>query len=565
MVAGLAAVLGAVGAVVGPVDGGRAFASAPLLVVLALAPIAAAGLLLSRKKVGLAGGVLAGAGLLAPGRVLLDLQFLVRPVDASRPELFVPTTLGDFDPTAGLWLLLGGHVAAAVAGVLAAAGKVDDVTSSVAARGRAMGWALALTTITVAGLLLQPYRSDNAFLLATDVIGSPAMVRIGGLVVALTVILGGVLAAGASRVSWAKGMVLGLAIGLTGLTAPTLVAALTVEWLHPERWAYLALLPLPVLAVLMFTLLNRDDADAEPEDVHLEADRLHRATGVLGVLTGLAALGGALFPQLVVDAGLDQPANYANRQLAPVGVLLVVLGAALFTRWATIVRPAFVVTLASVVLVGTAALDAAFTGDSVSPLVHLGAGVWFVGAAVVLSAFAAIVAAIAGGAERDEVDLTEREPNNRLMIPLGVAGALAIGAFGLPMIKASGFAAPGIWTEFRLASWGLLTALVVVVVAAAIAVNARPARATALLAGATVVVTVHLLEWPLTIGRAEGASPDNGTWFTIACAVVLVASAVYALVPTKAKTEEPAEEPAEPLKPAKKPTTKAGKQAKNKT
>jgi hypothetical protein len=558
-------VLGAVGAVQGPVDGGRAFASQPLLVVLAFAPIVVAGGLLLARRAGLAGGVLAGAGLLAPARALLDLQFLVRPVDASRPELFVPTNLGDHDPTVGLWLLLGGHVAATAAGALAAAGKVDDVTSSVAARGRAMGWALALATVTVAGLLLQPYRSDNAFLLAVDVIGSPAVVRIGGLVLAITVILGGVLAAGASRVGQARGTVLGLAIGLVGLTLPPLVAALTVDWLHPERWAYLALIPLPLLAVLMFTPLTSADS-TDPETVRLEADPLHRATGVLGVLTGLAALGGALFPQLVVDAGLDQPANYANRQLAPVGVLLVVLGVALFTRWATVVRPAFVVTLASVVLVGTAALDAAFTGDSVSPLVHLGAGVWFVGAAVVLSALAAVVAAIAGGAERDDVDLTEREPNNRLMIPLGIAGALAIGAFGLPMIKADGFVAPGIWTEFRLASWGLLTALVVVVVAAAIAVNARPARATALLAGATVVVAVHLLEWPLTIGRAEGAAPDNGTWFTVACAVVLVASAVFALVPKKAKAEpaEEAPEIAETPEP-RKPTTKAGKQAKKKT
>ncbi len=419
-----------------------------------------------------------------------------------------------------------------------------------------MGWALALATISVAGLLLQPYRSDNAFLLATDVIGSSTMVRIGGLVVALTVVLGGVLAAGASRVAQAKGMVLGLAIALTGLTLPPLVAGLTVDWLHPERWAYLALIPLPILAVLMFAMsrLTSDDAGSdEPEDLHLEADRLHRATGVLGVLTGLAALGGALFPQLVVDAGLDQPANYANRQLAPVGVLLVVLGVALFTRWANVVRPAFVITLASVVLVGTAALDAAFTGDSVSPLVHLGAGVWFVCAAVVLCALAAVVAAIAGGAERDDVDLTEREPNNRLMIPLGVAGALAIGAFGLPMIKADGFVAPGIWTEFRLASWGLLTALLVVVVAAAIAVHARPARATALLAGTTVVLTVHLLELPLTIGRAEGASPAAGTWFTIACGVVLVASAVLALAPTKTTKADKATDKTKPTSPPPRP------------
>ena len=72
------------------------------------------------------------------------------------------------------------------------------------------------------------------------------------------------------------------------------------------------------------------------------------------------------------------------------------------------------------------------------------------------------------------------------------------------MITAPGFVAPGIWTEFRFASWGLLIALVVVVAAGALATVARPARAAALLFGAAAVVGLHALEFPMTSDRTSG-------------------------------------------------------------
>jgi len=541
------------------------FASAPLLLVLAVAPavLASAFVLFGRAPVG--AGVLTGAALLAPGLALVDAQFVKDALQASRPELMVPTSLAALTPAVGVWLLLAGHLAAIGAGVLAAgqAGADEssdyfaalDRTSSTAARGRAMGWALACSTVSVAGLFFPPFRSDNAFLVARDLVASPMLVKVGGMLIALTLLIGGVLAAGVPRPQLARGMALGLLAALSWLVVPQVAAVMSVDWLHMERGGpLLALIPLVLLVVVLFTITRDRTELAEgelPPDLRLESSPLHLVTGVLGVLAGVAALGGAFGALLVID-GADQPESYANRQLIPAGVLVIVLGAALFTRWAGLVRPAFVVSLGSIALVGLASLDAAFTGTTVSgpaisaPIVtaevRVGAGVWFAGVAIVLAVVAACSAAVAGGAERDDVDLTERTLHTRIAIPLGAAVLFAVGAFGLPMITAPDFVAPGIWTDFRLASWGLLVALAVVVAAAVIASMARPARAAALVLGAATVVGVHLLELPMTGDRTAGAQAGSGTWLALACVLALVLAAVLAMTTRNTRNTVPADE-----------------------
>jgi hypothetical protein len=246
-----------------------------------------------------------------------------------------------------------------------------------------------------------------------------------------------------------------------------------------------------------------------------------------------------------VEFGGDHPATYATRPLLPPGFVIMLLSVALFTRWASAVRPAFVVALGAVGVVGAAALDAAFTGTSAGNLtvgmpvvaieLRVGAAGWFAITSVVLAAAAAVTAGIAGWTERDDVDLSRRVFHLRYAI-LAAGGVLfAIGAFGSPMITAPEFTAPGIWTEFRLASWGLVIGLLVVVVAAVIAALARPARAAALLFGAAVVVGVHLLEYPMTGDRVEGAQAGAGTWLSLACFVALLVAAVAAVTdPDKA-------------------------------
>ena len=526
------------------------FSSGFLLVVLALAPAVVALLFVLGGRAIVGAGVLVGAALLAPGLALVDAQFFVDALQAARPEVLVPTSLAALTPSAGAYLVLAGHVAAGVAGVLAA-GRAGadpssdyfaalDSTASVSRRGAAIGWALAAATVSIAGLFFPPFRSDNAFLLAHDLVDSPALVRYGGILLALTLLVGWVAAAGNGRPATARGMAVGLVLALAWLALPQIFAVATIDWLHLERGGgLLTLVPLVVLVGILFVLRGDREPSDEATELQLETSPLHLVTGVLGVLTGVAAIGGAIGALVVVEGGGEQPESYANRQLIPAGIIAVVLGAALFTKWAGAVRPAFVVSLGGVALVGLATLDAAFTGTTipgtafnmpvVTAEVHVGAGVWFAVVAIVLAAFSALAASVAGGAERDDVDLTERTLNTRIAVPAGAAILLGVGAFALPMIVADDFTAPGIFSEFRLASWGLLIGFAVVAGAAALAAFARPVRAAGLLFGAAAVVGVHLLELPMTGDRVADASAGQGTWLSLACLVALVAGAVMAM------------------------------------
>lgn len=574
--------LGAVLLIAGPEVGvvqdapARGFASTALLTVLAAAPTLAALALVVAGRALTAAGVLTGTALLAPGRAIIDLQFAHDGLTVSRPELLVPTSLAALAPAAGLWLLVAGHLATGAAGLLAAgragapsdsayALELDAGPASEKTRGRAMGWALAFATIAAVGLVMPPFRSTNAFLPGHDLIDSPLLAR-GGLLLVCAAIVGGcVFAAGSARPAVARGVVLGVLLATAGVALPQLVAGLTVDRLRPGIGPYLALAPLVLLAIAIFALRGtaQPNDDEDDTEIQLEEGRVHLVTGVLGVLAGVAAIVGAIGPQLAVD-GLDEPESYANRQLIPVGILVAVLGATLLTnRWAAAVRPAFVVSLGSVVLVVAATLDSAFTGSGISETIHIGAGVWFAAAAILIAAAAAVSAAIAGSAERDDVDLTERNRHLSVAAPAGAAILFSIGAFGFPMITAPDFVAPGIWTEFRLASWGLLIAMAVVIVAGVLATVARPHRAAALLLGAAAVVGVHALEYPMTSDRTADAGVGAGTWFAIAAFVAFLIAAGIALAGPAPRDEPVAEEPDETPRERKssRPVGKRGRRA----
>lgn len=549
----LLAVLGAALVVAGPAIGVltdqpvAGYAAQPMLVGLAvLAPLLATVFLLAGRAV-IAAGVLIGSALVAPGRVLVDLQLAADALLASRPELFVPTSLTPLSPAAGLWVLIVGHLLVGAAGLLAAgragaepgsayAEELDDsATAPPAGRRYLIGWALAGATVAVIGLLRPTFRSHNAFQLAREVIDSGTLAAAGGLLIIAAVVLGCVFAVSSARQGLTRGVLLGLLVAVAGVTVPGIVAGLVVDRLIPDLGPYLALGSLGVLVLIVFLLPGataRTEAhEPAAAEVTLESGRLHPIAGALGVLTGLAALAGGLGSQLIVDTGLTQPVSYANRQLVPAGILVGLLGAALLVRrWATAVRPAFTVALASVPMVGAGTLDAALTGAGVSPLVRIGAGVWFAGAAIAIAVAAAACAGIAGSAERDDVDLTDRGVNLMVVVPAVAAALFAVGAFGLPAVKAPGFVAPGIWTDFRLASWGLVLGLAVVIAATVLAPRSRPARAASLLLGAAAVVGVHLLEFPLTGDRAPQATAGQGTWLSLACVVVLLIAALVAVV-----------------------------------
>jgi hypothetical protein len=554
------AVLVAAGVLAGPLADAPppGFAATPLLVLLALLPagLAAAFALASRPATGAA--VLLGAALLAPGRALVDLQLATDALRASRPELFLPTSLAPLTPSAGLWLVLAGHLLAVVAGVLAAgragavpgtpyAAEFDDPSADRPTRARSVFVRAALLagTVGAVGLLLVPFGSEDAFVLALDAVDGPATARWGLLALAVGTVAAAVVAGGAARLPVARGAATGLLAATAAVTLPQIAAGLAVERLHPAAGPYLALLAAAALTAALWLL--RPSADAGTGDVRLDLRRLHRVTGVLGLLTAAAALFAGLGAQLVVPEGVDAPPAYASRVFLPLAALIAALSCGMFatgaparpTRTAppaggsaAATRPALAVVLAGIAFAAAGSLDAAFTATGAggtSGEVGVGAGVWFAGGALLLAAATAVTAAIAGGAERDDVDLTEREHPLPVVAASAVAALLAVGAFGMPVLTAPDFVAPGVWSEFRFASWGLLTALGAVIAAAALAPAARPPRAAALLLGAAAVVGVRALEYPLTAARAAEGAPGQGLWLALAAFAAFVVAAATAV------------------------------------
>lgn len=550
------AVLKAVGPEVGVVAAEPAYASGPLLIVLALLPVLVAGSLLIAKRPITAAGVLIGGALLGIGQALVDLQFAADALVASRPELAVPTSLDPLAAGTGTWLLVAGHVLTIVAGamVLARAGaqpgsavaaEFDESTEAEAIeRRRLLGWGLAFGGLAALGLAMPPFVSDNAFMLAPDLMNGPTFVMAGGLISVVAVVLGSVLAGTSRTPKLARGVLIGVAIAVLAILLPQQIAGFTVEWLHTDWRSYLATIG---AAGLLVTALIRPKAKAEKETARTEhtAGRWHVIAGVLAILGGGAAILGRTSDLFVVEIPTDtpisqtdvlvllsgvRPAEFANRLLLPAGILLVVLGVLLLIRpVAALARPALSVAWVAVPFAGFLTLDALVTATGTSGAIRAGAAAWWTVLAVLLVLGAAVSAMAAGIVERDDVDLTDRPSNIILMAPVAAAILFAFGAFGLPTMAAPEYVAPGIWSNFRVASWGLILALFAVLIAAVLAARSRPSRAASLLLGSAALVAVHALEMPLTQERAEGITTGPGTWLSIACAAAFVISAFVAL------------------------------------
>ncbi|MGH3863700.1 hypothetical protein [Actinokineospora sp.] len=539
------AVLLVAGPAIGLVEDGPAagFGALPVLAALAVVPpLLAIGFVVA-KAPATGAAVLVGSAMLAPGRALVDAQFAVDPLLTSRPEILVPTVLAPLSAAPGLWLLLAGHGAMALAGLLAVgragaipgtpyASEFDDHSAdrSTKAQGTSLVLALIAALLAAVGLLLAPFRSDNAFVLASSVIDAPPLARFGVLLLAGAAAAGAVFGAGSARPSVARGVVLGVTAAVAGVTVPQLAAGTAVDHLHLAPGPVIALSALVALTVAVW-LLNRQENPAEDRATELDTGRLHLIAGILGLASAAAALAAATSVQLVVTGGLDRPVAYSSRLFVPAAIVVLALAVPLlFARAAAATRPAFAVAVIAIPLVAASSSDAVFTAISASDAVSAGPGAWFGGIAAVLAVAAACVAALAGVVERDDVDLTERQANLTLAAPLAAAALFAIGAFGLPVLKAPGFVAPGIWSHFRPASWGLLLGVVVVLAIIAVAAFSRPPRGGALLAGAAALVAVHALEFALTSDRAEGATAGPGTWLSLACVAALLVAALIAAI-----------------------------------
>ncbi|MEU4449551.1 hypothetical protein AB0K14_17275 [Actinosynnema sp. NPDC050801] len=516
-VAAAGALLTAVAPAVGVVDGSAppAFTAWPLLALLALLPAALAGFFLARGQELTAAAALIAPAVFAVGRLLNDLQLLVDPVDASRPELFRPATLDAPTPTAGGWLLLAGHVLLIAAGALATLGAEPDVRSERAS------FVLPATAGIVAGigLFTAPFGSTDALIPARGPFESPTLPMLGGLVLTLAAPALAVLAASATTDEARKGGLLGLAAVLFSFALPPVVTALVVDGVD------LAVGPFLVLAAAVaLAWPRRVGKDVAEHDLELPGQRrLHVIAAALGLVAAAAAAIGASTDQLVLPAGFPAPTAYAARLLWPAAIATAVLAAALLAKAAA--RPAFTVVTATMPLAAAGALDAVFAATQVNAI-QPGPGVWFTAGSVAAAAAAAVTAALAGAVERDEVGVTAAEPPLPLVAVTLIAALLAVGAFALPVLRAPDLVPIGAF-GLRVGSSGLLVALVAVVAAAAVALKARPGRGAALLLGAAVVTGVRALEYPLTAARAAEAAPGPGLWLATAATVAfLIAGAL---------------------------------------
>lgn len=541
---GLLLAVGALLPVVSPATP-RGFASGPLLFVLGLLPIAVAVTFAVRGSASAAGGALVAAALFAPGRALADAQLAVEGGTADRPEFALPSSLQHLHGGAGLWLILAGHVAALVAGVLVVGqGDGGDLAGSSERRpGSYQGpvlVALGLGAVAAVGLVAEPFTSATPFLLAKGVLDSPLLALIGGLLIAIAVPLGATIAVTSADPAVAKGCLLGSGAVVLAVALPKLVSGLVVSGLGPAWGPYGAVAAAVGLIVFAFvtdrTVATADDHDdaGEPADLNLPGQsRLHLATGIAGVLAAGAALVAADTNLFVLPPDLPATTDVSGRPLIPAAIVLAVCSIlVLVPRWAALARPAFAVAWVGMLLAGTQAFDTALTATEISQ-VTVGPAFWASGLAMLAALAGGCCAGLAGGVEREDVDLSEVTWQPMVMAPGAAAAALAFGAFGLPLFQAPGYTPPGIWSTPAFASWGLGIALVAVIAAALLAPFCRPARGAALLLGAVGIVVVRLLTLPLTMSEAPHATTGPGFLLAAACLVALLVGAALAGVATR--------------------------------
>lgn len=552
----LAFLLLTAGALVPVVDGGeRGLTVAPVvLIVLAALPLVLAGAFAVRGAAVAAAGVLAGAAAVAPGRAVLDLQFVADPSRASRPELYLPSDLYAHSAAAGLWLLVAGHVATVVAGVLALRSRADaggeSGSDGAGEPGRRLAVAVSAAVAAGVGLVMQPFTSTEVYLLAQNAFEGPLLALAGYLLVAAALPVAAAIAVSSGDTELTRGSLLGVAAGGAALGVPAVVSALGIDTLG---LSFGPILTLAGLGVLVVTALARMPAarvaGTDQNEVRLPGSaRLRAVAGSAAVVAGVCAVIGAVTPQLETSGPIAAPESPARWSLLATGVVFGLLGVAVLVgRVAIRARPVLSVTWVAVLVAGTAVLDTAVTAtSSAGGVASSGPGVVWTWAAMFVAAVAACASVIAGAVERDDLedadDLGASDDSGAtggrtpvvLFGALAVAGVLAVAAFGLPVFTASDYVAAGLWTRFGSPSWGLLAAAVVTVGALVLSARCRQAPAVGLLCGVGVVLALHAASFPLSRGEIEGVSAGPGFWFAFAAVgAVLVAAMAAALRPSR--------------------------------
>lgn len=554
----------AAGALLPVIQGGSpGFTAAPLLVVLALAPAAAVLYAVVTGRSGLTAGLVLGLTALAPGRLLLDLQLLADGSLAARPELFLADRLLALPPAGpGLWPLVAGHLLTLAAGAFAAGAARDEAELAGELDGRRR-WRLlgpVLGVVGGVGLLLAPFGSGNAYLLAKNAFEGPTVAMAGYLLLAALLPLTALVAVSSPSAEVGKGGFAGAGLAALAVGVPPVIAGLVVDRLSVAPGSVVVTVAGLALVGLAFTRFDVADAgDAVTGDLAGEAKlpglfwwRL--ATGGLALLAAAAAAAGALAPVLKANGPTPVPETPVRWLLLGAAVVLAVPALFVFVpRLSSFARGVVAATWAGVVLAGAAVLSAALSvteDKAVDPALFgvdlpvplpdkvgfsAGPGVTWTFIALVLAAVAALAAVITGVVERDVSDdendtgLDGTRASGNVLTPLVAAAVLAIAAFGTPVFTAPGYTAPGLWSDFGAASWGLLGALAVVLGVYALVPRSRPAAAASVLAGTALVLGLRAAELPLVGSEYDGSSAGIGFWLALAGAVVTLVTAGMAV------------------------------------
>lgn len=537
----LAAVLLALGALVPVVAGAvPGFASAPLLIVLALAPMVLAVVFLARGRSVAAVSVLAGTAALAPGRLVVSLEFLADPSATARPELYRPEVFALPGPAAGLWFLLAGLVATATAGGFAL--RAVGVRSDGRASREVLLTALLGGMVAAVGVMMAPFSSDDAFVPVGSAFESPALVLAGCLLMAFALPVAAALSI-TSGTELAQGGLLGLGVGAATLALPNLMSGLAVPALGLTAGPVVMLVGTAGLVAVALVCKRGASTGRERQESVESAEanlpgssRLRVAAGALGLLTMVTALVGTLLPSVMVS-DLPGPHSPARWLLLVAGLLVGVLGFTMFVpQLAESVRPALSVSWSGVALAATAVLTTAITASELGAGLGPGPAVPWIAMSVVFAGAAACCSVVAGMVERDDREEPEElVPGPALLIPLLAGGLLAIGAYGMPTIVSPAYTESALWSNFGTPSWGLLIALFTVLGATWLALRSRPARASALLAGAAGVTLLRLLALPLAGGQIPGAHAGLGWWLTLLCAIAFAIAAAVAVTGTSVR------------------------------
>lgn len=548
-------------------DGVPGYTAWPLLVLLAVVPALAVLRAVAAHRDGLAAGLVLGLTALAPGRLLLDLQLLADGSLATRPELYLPDRLLDHPPAGpGLWLLVTGHLLTLAAGAFAAGVARDQAEAAGELDGRR--WRLLAPVLAFAagiGLLFAPVGSSTAFLLAKSTFDGPTVAMAGYLLLAAVLPLTALVAVSSPSAGVAKGGFGGAALAALAVCLPQMVAGLVVDRLGVSVGSVVVTVAAAALLGLAFTRLDViegggverggvERGGGRTADVAGEAKlpglfwwRL--VTGGLALLAAGAAAIGASAPLLTADGPASAPETPSRGLLLAAAVVLAV--PALFVlvpRVSAFARGVVAAVWAGVVLAGAGVVSTALsqTEDKavepaqfgvVLPLPEkagysAGPGVTWTFVALALSALAALAAVITGVVERDVADdagMDGPRTGGNIVTPVVAAAVLAVAAFGTPVFTAPGYTAPGLWSNFGIASWGLVGALSIVLGLYALVVRSRPAAAAAALAGAALLLGLRAAELPLTGSEFDGAVAGVGFWLALGGAVVSLVAAGMAV------------------------------------